>query len=69
MVSEHPQGARGEPAEALTDLAVQYGQAGRAPQALSVIARIDDRNMKAHALGALAAVLTSGDAAALTACP
>jgi tetratricopeptide (TPR) repeat protein len=56
-------------AEALTDLAVQYGQAGRAPQALSVIARIDDRNMKAKALGALAAVLTSGDAAALTACP
>lgn len=54
---------------ALTDLAVHHGKAGRAPQALSAIARIDDRNMKAHALGALAAVLTSGDATTLTACP
>lgn len=56
-------------AEALTDLAVKYGRAGRTTQALSAIGRIGDRNTKARALGALAAVIPSGDGSAPATCP
>jgi tetratricopeptide (TPR) repeat protein len=56
-------------AEALTDLAVKYGQGGRVEQALSAIGRIGDKNTKAMALGALATALRSGDATKLPACP